>query len=133
LELLAPEADLRERDVGQWTGLTVAEIEERWPEEFAALRAGALDRQPGGEDTPSLLRRVTDGLARLAVELTGETPLVVTHGGVIRTLERFLDAEPPPATPNLAGRWFRWTGDGFEAGDPVTTVDPSLTTAPQTR
>lgn len=133
IELLPPEPDLRERDVGLWTGLTVDEIEQKWPTELATHRAGRLVRQPEGEDTATLLERVTHALGRLAVELTGETPLVVTHGGVIRAMERSVGAEPPPATPNLGGRWFRWTGETFEAGDPVTTVDPSLTTAPQTR
>lgn len=133
LELLASEPDLRERDVGLWTGLTVEEIEQRWPDELSAHRSGRLERQPDGEDGATLLKRATNALARLAVELAGETPLIVTHGGVIRTLERALGVEPPPATPNLGGRWFRWTGEAFAPEDPVMPVDPSLTTAPQTR
>ena len=133
IDLIGAEPDLRERDVGHWTGLTVQEIETRWPEEMAAQRAGRLARQPGGEDTTTLLKRCMDALARLAVELAGEVPLVVTHGGVIRSLERALDVEPPPSTPNLAGRWFMWNGTGLEPGDPVVPVDPDLSTAPPTR
>ncbi len=133
LELLEPEPDLRERDVGLWTGLTVEEIEAKWPEDLAAHRSGRLVRQPEGEDTETLLRRTTDGLSRLAVELTGEVPLLVTHGGVIRSLERALGVEPPPSTPNLAGRWFVWNGAGLDPGEPVVPVDPTLSTAPPTR
>lgn len=133
LELLPPEPGLRERDVGAWTGLTVGEIEERWPDELAAQRAGRLTRPPDGEDTPSLLRRTTDTLARLAVELADEVPLLVAHGGVIRSLERSLAVEPPASTPNLGGRWFISDGSGLQAGDAVAPVDPTLTTAPPTR
>jgi probable phosphoglycerate mutase len=131
--LRAPEPDLRERDVGLWTGLTIPEIEARWPDELAAHRAGRLQRQPEGEDTTTLLKRATNALARIAVDHAGDVPLVVTHGGVIRSLERATGADPPAATPNLGGRWFVWTGEGFEPGDLVALVDPTLKTAPPSR
>src|SRR5687768_15169755 len=38
--------DLRERDVGEWSGRTTDEIEEMWPGDLAAWRAGELASIP---------------------------------------------------------------------------------------
>jgi broad specificity phosphatase PhoE len=72
---------LRERDVGEWTGLTKAQIDKRWP--------GWLDdgRRPDGfEDSEVVMERVGEALEAMREESPGGTLLVVTHGGVIRSL-----------------------------------------------
>lgn len=74
---------LREVDVGEWQGLTRAEIEERYPDAFARWVAHG----PGwerGETYEAMGERVLDALARIADGRAGERLLVVTHGGPVR-------------------------------------------------
>jgi broad specificity phosphatase PhoE len=129
-ELLTPagtdiEADdvWRERHAGEWTGLTRAEIEERFPGWFAARRS-----PPGFEDDDTLLARVLPAVAALARDVSSVV-LVITHGGVIRTLERHLHAPSKPV-PNLGGRWFHEDGDGLALGDRDVLIDPDAVTVP---
>ena len=97
------EPGLRERDVGDFTGMTRAEIEERWPGVLSNV-AASIARDPRfGETVEVLGARVNAALARLAATFAGQRVLVVTHGGVVRNLERSLGIEPEPL-PNLAGR-----------------------------
>ena len=107
------EMALRERDVGDWSGLTTAEIEDGWPDELAAWRVGGLVAPPGGECDDAMAERVLGALRRL-VARPEPALLVVNHGGLIRLVHRRLGLEPPP-TPNLAGRWLRGAApaDGF--------------------
>ncbi len=115
------EARLRERDVGEWSGLTTDEIETRWPGLLDEWRAGRLDAIPGGEG--DITARVLEGLDRVIALHPGDTVLVVTHGGVIRTAERALGAELS-SVRNVAGRWFEADGGGLNPGDAVQLQDP---------
>lgn len=120
LGLGRPAADvrLRERDVGEWSGLTRTEIEHRWPGYLAARRSPS-----GFEGDEQLLARAQEALRELAGSAPGTTLLVVTHGGVIRTLERHLGAEPEPV-PNLGGRWMV-VGEGeLILGERQLLIDP---------
>ena len=122
------EAGLRERDVGDYTGLTRAEIEERWP---GALSQGnaSIARNPRdahfGESIEQLAARVNGALARLAAAFAGQRVLVITHGGVVRNLERSLGIEPDPL-PNLAGREVVVDPDtgAVELGERVLLLSP---------
>jgi broad specificity phosphatase PhoE len=111
------EADLRERDLGAWTGLTTSAIKERWPD--VVIREADPE---AGESRPAVLARALAALHRLADGYDGGHVLAVSHGGVIRFLERHLgfDAEP---VPNLGGRHFIVDGDTLRAGDRVLLVD----------
>lgn len=110
---------LRERDAGEWTGLTHGEIEDRWPGWLEARR-----RPPGFEPDDAVAGRGMAALGRLHRAAPGGTVLAVTHGGVVRALERRLGLEAP-ALPNLGGRWFE-VRDGRPPvpGDRVLLVDP---------
>ena len=57
--------------------------------------------------------------------------LVVTHGGVVRTVERHLDGDADGLIPNLGGRWLHCDGPTVELGDRVVLLDPDLVTRPQ--
>lgn len=117
-------AELREYDVGQWSGLTKPEIEERWPGMQEEWFQGRLETTPGGEGRAHFERRVREAVGRIAREAGPHgTVLVVTHGGVIRAVERGLGAEPVPIA-NLSGRWFELDGDGLVAGAPLVLVGP---------
>jgi len=126
-ELLAPpgivvrlEPAFQERDAGEWTGLTRDEIEARFPGDLAARRS-----PPGFEQDEPLLARVLPAITAALAELARrEVAVVVTHGGVIRTVERLFDA-PAIAVPNLGGRWVH-SEDGGELvlGERELLIDP---------
>ncbi|MGQ0803683.1 MAG: histidine phosphatase family protein [Actinomycetota bacterium] len=119
LGMAPPQTDarLRERDVGEWSGLTRPEIEERWPGYLAERRS-----PPGWEDDDRLAQRALAVLRDLAGAAPGTTIVVVTHGGVIRTIERHLGAEPEPV-PNLSGRWLA-ADDDLTLGERQLLIDP---------
>ena len=120
------EPRLRERDVGAWSGLTRDEIEERWPGYLAARRS-----PPDFEGDDELLARTRAGLAT-AVDGSGPGDvLVVTHGGVIRTIERSLGAIPE-RLPNLGGRWLLAdTPTDLSLGERVVLLEPDEVTVPR--
>jgi probable phosphoglycerate mutase len=119
---------LRERDAGEWTGLTRPEIEARYPGALAARQS-----PPGFELDEPLLARVVPALRAIAAGDGGRV-LVVTHGGIVRTVERDLGA-PAEAVPNLGGRWVHAEGGGSLAlGERELLIDPDevAVTVPRT-
>jgi broad specificity phosphatase PhoE len=79
------DARLREVDVGEWSGLTLAEVEERYPE---GLRR-RLEGGPGwerGETYEAMGERVLEALHEIAAEAHDGGALVVTHGGAMRAV-----------------------------------------------
>jgi broad specificity phosphatase PhoE len=107
---LTVDADLREQDLGEWNGLTDAEIAAVWPSELEARRAGRLDEVPGGEDAGHFARRCLGALRRIAAGGADET-VVVAHGGVIIALERALGVwREGNRHPHLGGWWVESMG-----------------------
>jgi broad specificity phosphatase PhoE len=119
------ESGLRERDVGEWTGLTRDEIEERWPGDLDRWRTGALREPPGGERNDVIIERVHAALRRVGAMFDGGEVLAVSHGGVMRLLEREHGVEQPPVFANLAGLVVDIHGDRIDVGDRVLLLDPS--------
>jgi broad specificity phosphatase PhoE len=119
------EPGLREIDVGDWTGLTRAEIEARWPGELAAWSEGRSESPLGGETRTHLADRARAALARVAAAGSpGDRMLLVAHGALIRNLDRVLGAVPD-AIGNLAGRWYHVDdGGGLVPGAVVSLADP---------
>jgi 2,3-bisphosphoglycerate-dependent phosphoglycerate mutase len=77
------EPGLREVDLGSWTGLTRAQVEQRDPEGYRRW----LDYGHGwadGESYEALGERVVATLLAIAAGRDGATVAVVTHGGPIR-------------------------------------------------
>ena len=118
-------ADLRERDVGEWTGLTREEIEDRWPGDLDRWRSGALLCPPGGEQNDHIIERVERGLRTIGAECEGGEVLAVSHGGVMRLLERAHGVEQPPVFTNLGGLVVDVHGGRITVGDRVQLLDPS--------
>jgi len=78
---------LRERRYGAWEGLTAAEIQAQYPEQFVAWRARAVDfAPPQGETRNQLLSRALAELNAIARRHAGEMAVVVTHGGLCYVL-----------------------------------------------
>lgn len=109
------DAGLRERNVGDFTGLTRDEIEERWPGMLAEWRAGRVQQAPNGEGA-EFLARVLAALDRLSAAFPGQRVLAVAHGGVIRTLHRHLGGEPGPPL-HLGGLWLHLADGGWRVGE----------------
>ena len=106
---------LRERNVGDFTGLTRDEIDARWPGILAEWRAGRVQQAPNGEGA-EFLERVLAALDRVADRYAGRKVLVVAHGGLIRTVHRHLGGEPGPPY-HLGGLWVHLEDHGWAAGD----------------
>lgn len=119
------EPDLRERDVGEWTGRTRDEIEARWPGDLERWRSGALLSPPGGEPNEDIIVRFERGLRRIGSECDGGEVLAVSHGGVMRLLERAHGVENPPVFSNLGGLVVDVHGERIDVGERVLLLDPS--------
>jgi len=115
------EPDLREVDIGSWSGLTRDEIEQRWPGGIAAWRSGDFI-PPGAENPAAFVARVVRGLERVAA-LDDRPMLVVTHGGAIGRLEHHLGVNPGVPLPRLCGRWFEIASNITPIGDRIDLLD----------
>ena len=81
--------DLREFSYGEWEGLTLDEVETRYPAALAerTSRGNNTFAAPGGEDTGQVLERVRRFYAKVEKRHDpDENVLIVAHGGSIRAL-----------------------------------------------
>ena len=77
--------ELREIDVGSWSGLTRPEAEERFPEAYLRWTQGGHGWDDG-EEYEQMAKRVVDAVLGVAARHPGGCALVVAHGGPIRAL-----------------------------------------------
>jgi 2,3-bisphosphoglycerate-dependent phosphoglycerate mutase len=85
-----PVRELREVDVGEWSGLTWLEIQSRFPEGVRRHN----DRGHGwetGESYGEMAERVVGALRAIAARHGGERVLVVVHGGTMRAIAAHID------------------------------------------
>ena len=117
--------ELREIDVGDWEGLTRAEINERAPGALADWSEGRSESTPGGELRKHLTDRARAALLRAAAASSpGDKLLLVSHGALIRNLDRALGLQPQ-GIGNLAGRWDEADAGGLLApAELVSLADP---------
>jgi probable phosphoglycerate mutase len=78
-----PEPRLRERGLGHWEGLTASEIEQRYPEEYAAWIAGVDVQRADGETRAEVADRALAAFHDLPEV---ETTVLVTHGATSHAL-----------------------------------------------
>lgn len=84
--------NLREIDIGSWSGLTRVEIAERFPD-------GA---RPDGETSEQHAARAVAAVERIAREHPGGRILVVSHGGTMRRIHDLVSPEPYEPVANCA-------------------------------
>jgi broad specificity phosphatase PhoE len=77
--------ELREVDVGSWSGLTREEAQQRFPEGFRRWLRWELAWEDG-ESYEAMGARVVDAVCRVAARHPGGSILVVSHGGSIRAV-----------------------------------------------
>jgi alpha-ribazole phosphatase len=78
---------LREVGFGVWEGLTVSEVEARWPAEYAAWRHDSVRcRPPEGEQIEELQRRSLACATEILAAHAGQTIAIVAHGGSVKAI-----------------------------------------------
>ncbi len=77
---------LREITLGQWEGLLVSEVEERFPGEYEKRGSNIAGHRPaGGESFADLAARAVPAFEEIAADAEGDI-LVVGHAGVNRVI-----------------------------------------------
>ncbi len=123
---------LRETNLGEWQGHTVAEVEQRWPGAIATWRSDPAWAPPGGESRIEVVRRsrpVVDELDEEYADNPRGIVVIVAHGGMIAGLVCGLLALPTSTWPAIGGmgncRWAslarrdnhpRWRLAGYNVG-----------------
>jgi probable phosphoglycerate mutase len=98
---LIPDSRLRERNLGIFEGLTVAEIDEQFPEHSMKYKSFDPDHIiPEGESMRQFSQRIRGCFKDLAKKHKGETILAVAHGGVLNQLFKFVINVPLDAPRN---------------------------------
>ena len=87
--LLRTHPALREQNLGEWEGESIAVVRSQCPETSSPM--DWTRRAPGGESLLDVAERSVDFLT--AVE-PGESILIVGHGGLLRTLIGLIDGVP---------------------------------------
>ena len=72
---------LKERDLGEWTGLTIAEVEARYPERVDG--EWRVKGPPGGESRAALVARAAAVFAEIFTAHPEGPVAVVSHGGLL--------------------------------------------------
>lgn len=82
---------LRERYYGEWEGLTLEQINRRYPDQLQVRKEGG---RYGVENFTDLQERVYNGLTELASRHEGQNIVAVSHGGSINAfLHRITDGK----------------------------------------
>lgn len=141
------DAGVRERDVGEWAGLTRSEIDVQFPGYLPPLdakdaRGTTVRRPPSWEPDESVIRRVTGVLQRIRIEVGPGEVLVVGHAGILYAVERALGGHGD-RLGNLEGRWFELVGSKANwpeptdltelarLGERITLLEPGEVTVPK--
>lgn len=118
----------RERSGGEWEGHTAEELRARFPEQYAAWRAGDRSLPPGSEQDDHVFDRFAAALERSRDGLPG---IVVTHGGALRLVATRAGVSIDELIPNLCGYWFTFDGAGLTDPRPIAPLT-STTELPAT-
>ena len=114
------EPRLRERNMGIFQGLTPAEVQSRYPDEYVRFKSNDPEYViPEGESMHQLFERCVACFADLAQSHAGMTLATVTHGGMLAMLYRHATAMPLAAPRdfslhNTSVNRFRRTQDAWE-------------------
>lgn len=131
-EQVRPDVRLRERHFGMFEGHTYSDIQRRFPEQYLRWQQRDSDfALEGGESLKQVLARIRAGLDDLAAMHRGDSILIVTHGGVLDLVYRYVNHVPlevPRAWPtnNAALNQLRHTSQGWQMvnwGDEEHLID----------
>ncbi len=111
----------RECDFGIWDGMSIAEVKETYPDEYAMWVSTSSFAPPGGESYESAMARAVQGLISIAADYPHQKVCVVTHNGMIKTaLAAAIKAEPSAifnldVSPASISSISIWPSDGLIA------------------
>lgn len=115
-----PLPELRERRYGIFEGVTYEDAKTRYPSAYQILEQRDADQEiaGGGESLRQLATRVIACLRRLAALHVGQTIVIVTHGGVLDIVNRFVRGNPLETPrdfliPNTGLTWLTVTDDNW--------------------
>ncbi len=75
---------LRECEFGEWEGLTVAQIRERYAEIYRRYQVDSVNqRAPRGERLESLVERTGEAIEEIARRHPDDTVVIAGHGGTV--------------------------------------------------
>ncbi|PWV85173.1 2,3-bisphosphoglycerate-dependent phosphoglycerate mutase/probable phosphoglycerate mutase [Prauserella marina] len=95
---------LRETHLGEWQGLTGAEVDIRSPGDRQRWRTDATWAPPGGETRIDVAERASEVVSDLSQETQEyDTVLLAAHGGLIVALVAHLMTLPVELWPSLGG------------------------------
>jgi broad specificity phosphatase PhoE len=111
---------LRERGFGVFEGLTGAECEQRYPEEWERYRSNLKVMPPGSEPHDDVTTRMQEAVRRVLALTDAEAPaLVVSHGGALRLLIGAITGTVPPPIGNVGVFRAHVAGDVWEIIEPL--------------
>ena len=106
---------------GEWDGLSINEVKERWPKEYQAWISTSAYTPPGGESYDDLAARIEPAFDALAEKYPGKKVVVVTHNGVIKQIASIvLEGNPNSLfhidiSPCSISSFSIWPSDGLRA------------------
>lgn len=71
--------EFEEISFGEWDGLTIEEVQERWPQEFENWQGSWSFAPPGGESLETFDTRIQVGLKRVLENFEGRCVVLVSH------------------------------------------------------
>lgn len=82
-----PDERLRERNIGEWQGLTIDEMKTWYPDQYQNLLTDAENyRVPGGESRADVRKRMVEAFDAFLKQDKGETVGVISHTTAIHEL-----------------------------------------------
>jgi broad specificity phosphatase PhoE len=82
-----PDERLRERNIGEWQGLTIDEMKTWYPDQYQNLLTDAENyRVPGGESRADVRKRMVEAFDVILKQDKGETVGVISHTTAIHEL-----------------------------------------------
>ncbi|MDP9841317.1 histidine phosphatase family protein [Streptosporangium lutulentum] len=90
------DARFGDHEMGEWSGMNMAAIRERFPEESENLRSRMFAgwSPPGGESFPDVADRLREALEESRAEHTGSRVLIVAHDSVVLILRHVIEGVP---------------------------------------
>ena len=106
---------------GEWDGLSIQEVKEKWPDDYTSWISSSAFTPPGGESYDDLAARIEPAFDALAEKYPGQKVVVVTHNGVIKQLASIvLEGNPNSLfhidiSPCSISSFSIWPSDGLRA------------------
>ena len=110
-----------ECNFGEWDGLSITEVQEKWPNEYTSWISSSAFTPPGGESYDDLAARIEPAFDALAEKYPNQKVVVVTHNGVIKQLASIvLEGNPNSlfhidVSPCSISSFSIWPSDGLRA------------------